>query len=64
MIQASFMVNTANDAPSALTLHSPAKGSSLDTLNPLLSIYNVIVHVTGRLGAIGFEGFDIIRVIH
>jgi hypothetical protein len=37
---ASFMVNTANDAPSAPALHSPAEGSSLDILNPTLSIYN------------------------
>ena len=42
MPQASFMVNTANDAPSAPTLYSPAEGSSLDTLNPSLSIYNAI----------------------
>ena len=40
MPQASFMINTANDAPTAPTLHSPAEGSSLDTLNPALSIYN------------------------
>ncbi len=37
---ASFMVNTANDAPSAPSLHSPAEGSSIDTLNPTLAIYN------------------------
>jgi hypothetical protein len=37
---ASFMVNTANDAPSAPTLHSPSEGSSLDTLRPTLSINN------------------------
>jgi len=40
MTLASFMVNTANDAPSAPTLHSPSEGSSLDTLNPALSINN------------------------
>ncbi|MFZ3136431.1 MAG: CARDB domain-containing protein [Thermodesulfovibrionales bacterium] len=39
---ASFMVNTANDAPSAPSLHLPANGSSLDTLNPTLSVYNAI----------------------
>ncbi|MBM4136118.1 MAG: hypothetical protein FJ241_04720 [Nitrospira sp.] len=37
---ASFMINTANDAPSAPLLHSPAEGSSLDTLYPTLSVYN------------------------
>ncbi len=40
MPAASFMVNTANDAPDAPTLHSPADGSSLDTLNPTLSVHN------------------------
>ena len=40
MPTASFMVNTANDAPSAPTLHLPAEGSSLDTLYPTLSVYN------------------------
>ncbi|MBI5676858.1 MAG: hypothetical protein HZC48_13745 [Nitrospirae bacterium] len=40
MTPASFMVNTANDAPNAPTLHSPAEGSSIDTLNPTLSVYN------------------------
>ena len=39
---ASFMVNTANDAPSAPSLYLPANGSSLDTLNPTLSVYNAI----------------------
>jgi hypothetical protein len=37
---ASFMVNTANDAPGAPTLHSPADGSSIDTLYPTLSVEN------------------------
>src|SRR4030042_677987 len=37
---ASFMVNTANDAPGAPSLHLPANGSSLDTLNPTLSVHN------------------------
>lgn len=37
---ASFMVNTANDAPGAPTLHSPSDGSSIDTLTPALSVYN------------------------
>ncbi|MEW6715096.1 MAG: hypothetical protein AB1306_08415, partial [Nitrospirota bacterium] len=40
MIPASFMVNTANDAPTAPILNSPAEGSSVDTLNPTLSVYN------------------------
>jgi subtilase family serine protease/prenyltransferase beta subunit len=37
---ASFMVNTANDAPDKPTLHSPADGSSIDTLYPTLSVEN------------------------
>ena len=37
---ASFMVNTANDAPGAPSLHLPANGSSLDILYPTLSVYN------------------------
>ncbi len=36
----SFMVNTANDAPTAPLLYMPAHGSSLNTLHPTLSIYN------------------------
>ncbi|NOZ68619.1 MAG: hypothetical protein GXP46_05120 [Deferribacteres bacterium] len=40
MPPASFMVNTANDAPGAPSLYSPAQGSSIDTLNPALAIYN------------------------
>jgi hypothetical protein len=39
---ASFMINTANDAPGAPLLHAPAEGSSVDTLNPTLSVYNAI----------------------
>jgi hypothetical protein len=34
------MVNTANDAPSAPTLSSPADGSSVSTLTPTLAIVN------------------------
>ncbi|OGW45719.1 MAG: hypothetical protein A2Y66_01370 [Nitrospirae bacterium RBG_13_41_22] len=40
MTTASFMINTANDAPGKPMLYSPANGSSLDTLNPTLSIRN------------------------
>ncbi|MCK5506305.1 MAG: VCBS repeat-containing protein, partial [Thermodesulfovibrionia bacterium] len=40
MPPASFMVNTANDAPAAPLLCSPAGGSSADTLYPALSVYN------------------------
>jgi large repetitive protein len=40
MSLASFMINTANDAPTAPVLHAPAEGSSLDTLNPTLSVQN------------------------
>lgn len=40
MTSTSFTVNTANDAPSAPILHSPADGASLDTLYPTLSVYN------------------------
>lgn len=40
MIPASFMVNTANDAPTAPALYLPAEGSSLNTLTPSLSVYN------------------------
>ncbi|MDH4028010.1 MAG: hypothetical protein OEU95_04185 [Nitrospirota bacterium] len=36
----SFMVNTANDAPAAPLLVSPAEGSSLGTPYPALSIFN------------------------
>lgn len=40
MPPASFMVNTANDAPSAPVLVAPAEGSSLDHLSPILSVAN------------------------
>jgi hypothetical protein len=40
MSPASFMVNTANDAPAAPLLCSPSSGSGIDTLNPELSVYN------------------------
>ncbi|MEW6601884.1 MAG: hypothetical protein AB1499_13005, partial [Nitrospirota bacterium] len=40
MVPASFMINTANDAPSAPVLNAPADGSSLDTLTPVISVYN------------------------
>ncbi len=37
---ASFMVNTANDAPNAPTLNAPAEGSSIATVTPVLSVNN------------------------
>ncbi|MEW6054879.1 MAG: CARDB domain-containing protein [Nitrospirota bacterium] len=40
MSSAFFMVNTANDAPTAPLLNAPHEGSSIDTLNPTLSIRN------------------------
>ncbi len=40
MPAASFMVNTADDAPSAPKLSSPADGSSVATLTPTLAIVN------------------------
>ncbi|MCL5024423.1 MAG: FG-GAP-like repeat-containing protein [Nitrospirae bacterium] len=39
---ASFMVNTANDAPGAPILNAPANGTSIDTLNPALAVYNAL----------------------
>ncbi|HWR57855.1 MAG TPA: hypothetical protein VN328_03110, partial [Thermodesulfovibrionales bacterium] len=39
---ASFMVNTANDAPSAPSLHSPVDKSSVNTLTPTLSVHNAV----------------------
>jgi hypothetical protein len=42
MPPALFMVNTANDAPSAPVLHLPAEGSTVDILYPMLSIYNSV----------------------
>ena len=38
--QASFMVNTANDAPGAPTLSAPANGSTVATLTPTLAVVN------------------------
>lgn len=40
------------------------KFNRTDVINLLSAGEDVIVYVTGSLGAIGFEGFDIIRVIH
>jgi hypothetical protein len=37
---ASFMINTANDAPGSPEIVSPAQGSSIETLTPVLSIKN------------------------
>ncbi|MBI4848508.1 MAG: hypothetical protein HY808_08050 [Nitrospirae bacterium] len=37
---ATFMVNTANDAPTAPELQAPVEGISLDILTPTLSVYN------------------------
>jgi subtilase family serine protease len=37
---ASFMVNTANDAPSAPTLNAPSEGSSVETEYPTVSVNN------------------------
>jgi len=39
---ASFMVNTANDAPGAPALSSPADGASVSTLSPALTIINAV----------------------
>lgn len=39
---ASFMVNTANDPPSAPRLAAPAAGSSVATLNPTLAVLNAV----------------------
>ncbi len=38
----SFFVNTANDAPGAPVLSSPAEGSTVATLNPLLAVTNAV----------------------
>ncbi len=40
MQPASFMVNTANDAPGAPLLYAPAEGSSIAALYPTLSVHN------------------------
>lgn len=42
MPAASFMVNTANDAPGAPRLSSPAEGSSVATLTPTLAVVNAV----------------------
>jgi subtilase family serine protease len=39
---ASFMVNTANDAPGAPSLNAPSNGVSLATLSPTLAVNNAI----------------------
>lgn len=39
---ASFMVNTANDAPDAPKLSSPAEGGSVVTLMPMLAVVNAV----------------------
>jgi hypothetical protein len=39
---ASFMVNTANDAPGAPVLISPLNGSTIDTLAPTLTLANAV----------------------
>ncbi len=40
MPTASFMVNTADDSPSAPMLSSPSDGSSVSTLTPMLAVVN------------------------
>lgn len=39
---AAFMINTANDAPSAPGLSSPAEGSSVATVTPTLAVTNAV----------------------
>ncbi|MDD2852635.1 MAG: carboxypeptidase-like regulatory domain-containing protein [Desulfuromonadaceae bacterium] len=39
---ASFMVNTANDAPGAPQLSAPAEGTTLSTLTPALEVVNAL----------------------
>jgi subtilase family serine protease len=46
---ASFMVNTANDAPGAPGLSSPAEGSSIATLYPTLAVVNAVDPDSDRL---------------
>jgi hypothetical protein len=53
----SFMVNTANDAPGAPTLNSPAEGVSIETLTPTLSINNTTDPDTDAL-TYDFEIYD------
>lgn len=42
MPTASFMVNTANDAPGAPQLSSPAESTTLSTLSPVLEVVNAL----------------------
>ena len=42
MPTASFMINTANDAPGAPGLSSPANGATLATLTPTLEVVNAV----------------------
>ena len=42
MPTASFMVNTANDAPGAPQLSTPAEGTTLSTLTPTLEVVNAV----------------------
>jgi subtilase family serine protease/prenyltransferase beta subunit len=46
---ASFMINTANDAPNAPRLSSPAEGSSIATLYPTLAVVNSVDPDSDRL---------------
>ncbi|MEN8263006.1 MAG: CARDB domain-containing protein [Nitrospirota bacterium] len=39
---ASFMLNTANDAPGAPILSAPADGTSLETLTPVIAVENAV----------------------
>jgi hypothetical protein len=49
MPAASFMVNTANDAPSAPRLSSPTDGSSIATITPTLAVTNALDPDSDRL---------------
>jgi hypothetical protein len=49
MQAASFMINTANDAPNAPRLSSPAEGSSVPTLTPSLAVLNAADPDSDRL---------------
>ncbi|NTV37585.1 MAG: hypothetical protein HGA82_00045 [Anaerolineales bacterium] len=42
MPQASFTINTANDAPGAPALLSPTDGSTISTLTPVLTLLNAV----------------------
>jgi large repetitive protein len=57
MPMASFMVNTANDAPGAPKLSSPAEGSSIATLMPTLAVANAVDPDSSTL-TYGFEIFS------